>query len=455
MDIGFDTIGNATVICYDEKPVLVTDPWVDGSPYFGSWAHAYEIPAEQKEAILECPYVWFSHGHPDHLAADSLDLFKTRQILLPDHVGNRMRDELTEAGFKISVLPDRKWVHLSSRVKVLCIADESQNAVLLIDVGGRLLVNLNDCIDRGWGRFVRKVIRGYEDSVMLSLTGYGDADMINFWNEDGTYIEPPAGAKTPIGPIAAAKAESFGCKRFVPFSCMHDYQRADSIWARTYATPIEDHYIGFDSESVEALPAFVRFFGDDGTYVPIMPKKAEVRVVDPSEFGDDWSETLESDDVKAVTSYFRSFHHLGTFLDFVNLRVGGRDNVVEFKASKFDRGLTFEVPRGSLMQAVEWKVFDDLLIGNFMKTTLHGSWPQSKLYPDFNPYVTKYGDNGRAHSEEELRHYFTAYLKRAPLEYVHHWLEEKATNAVRGFVRHDSDLYLRLKKAYWTVKKHV
>ena len=175
---------------------------------------------------------------------------------------------------------------------------------------------------------------------------------------------------------------------------------------------------------------------------------------DPSEFGDDWNETLESDDIKAVTSYFRSFHRLGTFLDFVNLRVGGRDNVVEFKASKFDRGLTFEVPRGSLMQAVEWKVFDDLLIGNFMRTTLHGSWPQSKLYPNFNPYVTKYGDNGRAYTEEELRSYFMAYMKRAPFEYVHHWLEEKATNAVRSFVPHDSDLFVKLKKAYWTVKKH-
>lgn len=35
MDLGFDTIGNATLICYDRGPVLVTDPWVRGSAYFG------------------------------------------------------------------------------------------------------------------------------------------------------------------------------------------------------------------------------------------------------------------------------------------------------------------------------------------------------------------------------------------------------------------------------------
>ncbi len=63
------------------------------------------------------------------------------------------------------------------------------------------------------------------------------------------------------------------------------------------------------------------------------------------------------------------------------------------------RAITFAVPRTSLMRAVEWEIFDDLLIGNFMETTLHGRWPTSGLYPGFTPYVTKYADNGRAHTD--------------------------------------------------------
>ena len=35
--IGFETIGNATIICHDGGPVLATDPWLIGSAYFGSW----------------------------------------------------------------------------------------------------------------------------------------------------------------------------------------------------------------------------------------------------------------------------------------------------------------------------------------------------------------------------------------------------------------------------------
>ena len=66
-------------------------------------------------------------------------------------------------GFDVQVLTDREWMQLSPRIRVMCIPDVNQDAVLLVDVGGRLVVNLNDAGDRGWGRFVRKVIRGYQE----------------------------------------------------------------------------------------------------------------------------------------------------------------------------------------------------------------------------------------------------------------------------------------------------
>ena len=56
-NIKFETIGNATIICYDQKPILVKDPWFKGAPYFGSWNLSHEIPAEQLEAIKSCEFV--------------------------------------------------------------------------------------------------------------------------------------------------------------------------------------------------------------------------------------------------------------------------------------------------------------------------------------------------------------------------------------------------------------
>src|SRR5215813_12964495 len=192
MDVGFETIGNATFIFHDGTPLLVTDPWVTGSAYFGSWTFSHEIPEAQREAIGRAPYAWVSHGHPDHLNGDSLAQLQGKTLLLADHVGGRVRDELTAQGFSVRVLPDREWVQLSPRVHVLTIADYNQDSILLVNVNGRLVLDLNDAGDRGWGSFVRREVKKFKTTFLGALTGYGDADMLNFQTEDGARIPPLA-----------------------------------------------------------------------------------------------------------------------------------------------------------------------------------------------------------------------------------------------------------------------
>ena len=452
LDLGFETIGNATIICYDGAPVLATDPWVTCEAYFGSWGHSHAIPAAQLEAVKACEYIWFSHGHPDHLNGGSLPLFKGRHILLPDHVGGRIRLDLQQQGYDVKTLEDRRWVKLSEHISVMCVSDYNQDAILLIDVGGRLLVNLNDAGDRGWGSLVRKIVAGYQQSFLLALSGYGDADMINFFDEAGKRVAPLAAKRFPVGQQIARKTEIYGCSYFVPFSSMHRYQRADSIWANDYTTTLADYSNGFVSASAQLLPAFVRYDCRANSYAPIDPPSNAVTVRQPGEFGDNWDDLLDQAALAKIQAYFTSVRHLSTYLDFVNLRVGGRDNFVCFATKKFNRGITFEVPRTSLMTAVEYEVFDDLLIGNFMKTTLHGKWPRSGLYPDFSPYVAKYADNGRARTREELDAYFNEYRRRAPLDYVRHRFEEKSKDIIRGYVPAESRLFQATKKVYWYMK---
>src|SRR5690349_19909399 len=106
----------------------------------------------------------------------------------------------------------------------MCIPDVTQDAVLLIDVGGTLVVYLNDAVtqvvnlnyrsDLGGVCFVRKSIRQSPKGFLLALTGYGDADMINLRNEDGRAIPPPAAARIPVGQTIARQAEVYGVKYF-------------------------------------------------------------------------------------------------------------------------------------------------------------------------------------------------------------------------------------------------
>ncbi len=453
MDLGFETIGNATVVVHDGAPVLVTDPWVQGSAYFGSWALSYEIPAEQDRAIRSAAAVWFSHGHPDHLNPASLPLFHDTRILLPDHVGGRIAADLTRDGYRVDVLPDNQWVRISDRVRVLCIADSGQDAILLIDVGGRLVVDLNDAQDRGWGPLVKRVIRAFPQSMMLRLSGYGDADMINFVDEDGERIPSPAQMRREIGwevgADVARMTETFGANHFVPFSSFHRYQRSDSVWANEWTTPLEEYARGFRSETVELLPAFVRYDCTTDLWEGIDPSPVPDVAFAPEEFGDDWSTPLGGDDVVALTRYFGSIERLGRTLDRITFRVAGREHVVDFGRRRTGRSITFTAPRTSLMHAIEWEIFDDLLIGNFMQTTLHGKWPSSGLYPEFTPYVTKYADNGRARTPSELRAYFAEYRKRlGVVTWLRGAVEQRAKDAVRAHVASDSSVYRAAKRLY-------
>ena len=110
--IGLATIGNATLIAYDDIPILSTDPWFgDEDPaYFGSWICSHEIPNDYKNDILRSKYLWFSHGHPDHTNPISLERFKDNKILLPDHYGSRIYKDLKNMGYDVQVLKDKNGI---------------------------------------------------------------------------------------------------------------------------------------------------------------------------------------------------------------------------------------------------------------------------------------------------------------------------------------------------------
>ncbi len=455
MNIGFDTIGNAILICYDGGPILATDPWIDGSAYFGSWGMSHEIPEPQRQAVVDCPYIWFSHGHPDHLNPDSMHHFVGKTILLPDHVGGRIHAYLSEQGYDTQVVETKQWLRLSDHIKIMVLPDFNQDAVLLVDLNGRLIVNKNDSSALGWTRYIQRVIKQYPTSILLCLTGWGDADHIHYFNEEGSRIEPLAAEmkSQPLGRSIARMVDSWGATHFAPFSSQHRYQRSDSVWANEYVTTHEAYFDEYVSDRSMILPLHVHYDCETDTTRPLNPGLSEMIQLPPETFGDNWSDGLDADDMRVIRDYFGAIAYLKNYLGFINFRVGGSDHIVDINRQQFARGLTFEVPRQSLVTAVTYEVFDDLLIGNFMKTTLHGAWEKSKLYPHFTPYVTKYADNGRAKSSDELRAYFRAYRQRAPLDYVFERLGHETKNLVRARVGHDAKLYHFLKRSYWSLKK--
>jgi len=451
LDLGFETCGNATVIAYDAgEPVLVTDPWVRGAQYFGSWSMPYVFTPQQTEALSKVRYVWLSHGHPDHLNLDSLALFRDKIILVPTHRGDRIAADLRKEGYKVQDLPADQWVQLSPRVRIISYPDWNQDAAMLIALGDKCgVLNLNDGGALGSSRRLYRHLQSFQRRFVLRLINYGDADMMNYFKESGERIKPIAAYPKPLGYEYNSLLKKWNATHTAPFSTSHMYSRTDSQWAAEYETPLEAHGNGFNSKIGQFIPGFFAYdVGRD--HIEQTPMVRAERVFKtPEEFGDNWSETLEPAESKELTAYFKKFDHLRDKFQFLNFRVGGRDNVVDLEGPK-GVGVTFEVPRGSLMTAVRYEIFDDLLIGNFMKTTLHGGL--RSLYPDFTPYVAKYGDNGRAFDRTELQNYFSSYRSAAGLQgWIDH-IRVQGTRKVRNLLSANQDVYMFARRIYGHLK---
>ena len=465
MDLGFETCGNATIIVYDRGvPVLVTDPWLKGAQYFGSWRLPYDFTPTHQAAFAQARYVWLSHGHPDHLNLESLESFRNRTLLLPRHYGGRISADLKAAGYRVQDLENRRWLQLSPRVRILTCADWNQDAAVLVALGEQCAVlDLNDGSALGTRLTLKSNLRRFRRRFVLRLFNYGDADMINLFTESGERIPPTPPERKPLGYFYSALLDEWNGTHTAPFSCHHTYARTDSQWATEYETPLGDHGRCFKSTLGEFIPGYFSYEveSDRITQTPIVQRPR--RFHEPAEFGDDWSDALDADDVQTLRSYFRKFEHVRRHFRFINARVGGRDHFVDLEGpleyapleyaplkDTKERGITFEAPRHSLMTAVRCEIFDDLLIGNFAKTTLHGG--VKSLYPDFTPYVAKYGDNGRAFSASEIDEYFRTHRRECGF---HAWVDQIRVDSARKLRRRvvaslsgSPALYLAARRVY-------
>lgn len=423
-----ESIGNATLVAYDGRPVLATDPWLDEhSAYFGSWGLSHLVPPAQREAILSSEYVWFSHGHPDHLNPDSVKLLKHSKILVADHRGQRIYTDLRAQGYDVTVLKDREWVRLSENLKVMSIADYIQDSILLVDLAGTLFLNFNDAGVRYCRRTVKKVASQYKRVFMLRLSGYGDAEMINIFDTEGRRVPPAAAQRPPVGNFLSSMADTFGATDVVPFSSFHRYQRSDSLWAQDYTTPLHAYREGFRSARATLHEPFIHFDAASGEVTNIDAPRAPETVYEPEEFGDNWSDELEPEDVKRLTDYFQRITSLREQIGFLEFVVGGKKHRIEI--SSLPTGVTFECPRHSLMEAVTYEIFEDVLIGNFARTTFHG---MASLYdPNFSFAVCKFADNGRAKSAAEVKQYMRDYRARGQGE----WLREEFADRAARYLR--------------------
>jgi len=434
--IGFETIGNATATFFDNsKPVLSTDPWIDGSPYFGSWSHKYNIPYEQKNNIINSKYIWFSHGHPDHLDEQTIQYLNNSCILVPDHYGDRIYNHLRKKMNCIK-LKSNSWFQISKNIRIKSFSDWNQDASILIDILSKdIIFDQNDGKSLGWSTTIKNIVKNYKNRFLLKLACWGDADMINIYDNDNKFIKPYAALQPNVGEMYSASMKNWNCNFSIPFSSLHQYARTDSILMNKFTTPLNRHNDGFNAEAGELLPAFIRWDSEKSSYEKINPTLNKITPATSESLGDSWSDVLEKEDKKLIENYFRKIEHMKDKIGSIVFNVGNKDFVINF--SKKKEIIRFSAPKNSLVTAIKNEIFDDMLIGNFMKTQLINI---KSLYPDFTPYVAKYADNGIAKNKFELSKYFK-YYKLNSADYWRDFFLSKTEGFVRKNFSTDSPIY--------------
>ena len=432
MRFGFETLGNASIaVREDERPVLVTDPWVTGTCYFGSWGLDRPLTDDELALVQASEYVWISHGHPDHFHVPSLAMLRPDQkILLPDHYSSDIRDYLERRGFAVEVLPYRGWKRLAPGVRVLCLDNENQDAILLIEAGDSLIVDLNDSPLCGERRFIRDIVGKYDRkrTYMAALCS-NDADMFNLVDAEGRRaIDPPEQRKPGMVWALARIAESLGVGSYVSSASQHIYVRSDAVWANPYRVGWADVVRHWTRPAIRTIEPFVKVDLDNGDYVAKHPEQtSDVAQITDTTADDDWRVPLQEAEWDTLTGFFQSIEILRPCLDYLDFRVAGEtrriwiDPTAPGQKKTGLRGIAFHAPAHSLMSAVKLGYFDAILIGNFMTAELRGVG----LYPHFTPIVAKLAGASRVTTFAAWRQFRRRYFRRNPIGYLE-WHAQEA-----------------------------
>jgi hypothetical protein len=421
MNEKFETLGNATLQLFaDGRPALVTDPWLVGTCYFGSWALDHALTPEQIDHALASEYVWLSHGHPDHMHHQSLDMFAPGQkFLVPDHYDPEIRNFLTEKGFAVTVLKYRQWFEVSPTLKVMCLDNINQDAILIAQLGDALLINQNDSPLAGEIKFLRGLVKAHpNDKTYLAALCSVDADMFNFVDAEGRSLAGPPDERKP-GAIwnVARNADRLGVKNFCCSSSQHIYVRPDSVWANDYRITWQDMQKHWSRPNVRLIEPFVTVDVASGEITRNHPEQSggDRSQISTTTGDDDWSATADAGEWALIETFFRRFALLPNHVDFITVEIGGETRRFELNPGRGTapgaRGIGFHAPKQSFLEGMRWGFFDDLLIGNFMKVHL----TNTSLYPRFTPLVAKLGGNAKVYTKGDYRKFRWRYFRRNPI----------------------------------------
>ena len=190
-------IASATVLIEHKNTKILTDPWLVGNEYYGSWTHYPPIDIDWK-MFDDVDYIYISHIHPDHMSKETLEnINKDIPILIHTYEEKFVKGNLERWGKKVIELPHGEKFECGDGLNIHIYAADNCNpeecykffgcgkmeskmgstgidTMAVIENGDQTILNVNDCPFLLSTKTLDVVLENHP-TIDLLLVGYAGA----------------------------------------------------------------------------------------------------------------------------------------------------------------------------------------------------------------------------------------------------------------------------------------
>jgi len=171
MEIKF--INHSGLIAYGNDVFLLIDPWTEGSSFNDGW----DLLSPSGDInYTKLTHVWISHEHPDHFSVSDIKKVINENpdviFLFQSTKDNRVADFIQKLGGYIICLSDNKPYHFNKTDFIRIIQCGSIDSLSIISIGGKTIVNMNDCIVGSELPKIKNAIENLKIDCLLTQFGY-------------------------------------------------------------------------------------------------------------------------------------------------------------------------------------------------------------------------------------------------------------------------------------------
>jgi|TARA_B100000073_G_scaffold210322_1_gene174643 UDP-MurNAc hydroxylase len=191
-------ISSATVLIENKSTKILTDPWLIGDVYYGSWTHYPPLEDSSLSQLNDVDYIYISHIHPDHMSRETLEKLNPEiPVLIHNYESKFLKNNLIKWGRKVIELNHGDKFHCGDGLNIrIYAADDCDpeicfkffgcgkmeskfgstgiDTMSVIENGEKTILNVNDCPFELSRKALNRVMRDYNE-IDLLLVGYTGA----------------------------------------------------------------------------------------------------------------------------------------------------------------------------------------------------------------------------------------------------------------------------------------